>query len=180
VTGTFESATFTLSSLGEPNESTTNNGDGQDGTAGSVDDLSGNMTVDFGFVAPLSIGSFVWQDTDGDGVQESGEPAISGATVTLFRDNGAGTFVQVTTDIDGTVFGTAGALTTGADGLYEFDNLPPGDYRVRVTPPAGFEPTPVQDGANNSDTLASDELDSNINTAATGIPAGTYESGTFT
>ena len=175
-TGTFESGTFTLTSLGEPNESTTTNVDGQDGAAGSNEDLSGNMTVDFGFVAPMSIGSFVWQDTDGDGVQDAGEPGIQNAVVSLLVDNGAGVFVAAT-DINGNAVTN---VTTGANGLYEFDNLPPGDYRVRVTPPVGFEATPVQDGANNSDTLASDELDSNINTTVTGVPAGTFESGTFT
>ncbi len=177
ITGTFESATFTLNSLGEPEESDAAAGDGQDGTTGSNEDRSGNMTVDFGFVAPMSLGSFVWQDTDGDGIQDVGEPAISGAVVTLFRDSGASNFVQVTTDINGATIGTGGVLTTGADGLYQFDNLPEGDYRVRVTPPIGFVPSPIQDAANNADTVIADELDSNI---ASEPVVGTYESGTFT
>jgi len=85
-------------------------------------------------------------------------------------DNGSGTFVAAT-DLTGAA---VGSVTTGSDGLYEFDNLPPGDYRVQVTPPAGFEETPTQDTADNSDTAAADELDSNIADEPTHIYAGEF------
>ena len=42
---------------------------------------------DFGF-APLVVGDFVWNDTNGDGVQDPGEPGISGVAVTLHDVNG--------------------------------------------------------------------------------------------
>ncbi|MBX2835269.1 MAG: carboxypeptidase regulatory-like domain-containing protein, partial [Gammaproteobacteria bacterium] len=174
--GTFESGVFNLSIGDEPSEADTAAGDTQDGVADDPFDLSGNMTIDFGFVAPLSMGSYVWEDANGDGVQDPTEAPIPGAMVTLFVDDGTGTFVPAT-DISGAAVATQ---TTGADGLYHFTNLPSGDYRVQVTPPAGYEPTPIQDVADNSDTTAADESDSNINTAATGLSAGTYESGTFT
>ena len=176
VSGTFESATFSLVSLGEPNESDAADGDTQDGVAGSLSDLSGNMTVDFGFVAPMSLGSYVWQDADGDGVQDATEQGIANSTVALLVDNGTGTYVTAT-DITGAPVSN---VVTGSTGVYEFDNLPPGDYRVQVTPPAGFVPSPIQNGADNADALAGDELDSNINLTAVGVPAGSYESGTFT
>ena len=164
VTGTFESGTFTLTCDGEPNESGSYDGDSQD----SSNDADGNMTVDFGFVEPVSLGSFVWEDLNGDGQQDSGEPGITGAVVELFFENG-GSFVPAT-DVDGT---NVISQTTGADGLYNFTNLPPGNYRVRVTPPAGYSPTLTQNTNDDDNT----EDDSNI---ATDLGSGVYESGTFT
>ncbi|MCP5097086.1 MAG: hypothetical protein GY943_16175, partial [Chloroflexi bacterium] len=164
--GTYESGTFTLAVASEPAESGTFDGDTQDD---AVADDNGNMTVDFGFVPVVSIGSLVWEDVDGDGVQESGEPGITGATVTLWVDDGFGTFVAAT-DVYGTL---VSSQLTAADGQYFFNNLPEGDYRVQVTPPAGYTPTRNQETAVNNDT----ENDSNI---ATEPVVGTYESGTFT
>ena len=48
--------------------------DGDD--ADNAVDTAGDMTVDFGFVRPVSIGSVVWQDLDGDGIQDAGEILI--------------------------------------------------------------------------------------------------------
>ncbi|WP_322494448.1 SdrD B-like domain-containing protein, partial [Chloroflexus sp.] len=81
-----------------------------------------DLTWDAGLYRPASIGDRVWRDVNGDGVQDAGEPGISGVTVTL---TGAGP--------DG-VFGTADDLsrttTTDSNGEYLFDNLPPGSYRL--------------------------------------------------
>ena len=165
VTGTFESGTFTLTINGEPTESGTYDGDDQD----DANETDGNMTVDFGFVQPVSIGSYIWLDEDGDGVQDATEPGIVGASVELFVDDGTGNFIPAA-DINGTA---VAGQTTAADGLYFFDNLPEGDYRVRVTPPAGHTPSPIQTTTDNDDT----EDDSNI---ATEPVTGTFESGTFT
>ncbi len=70
------------------------------------------------------IGDRVWQDDDGDGVQDPGEPGVPGVTVTLGGD-GAGT-----------------SQSAGADGFYpRFTSLPPGDFTVTVdltTAPAGW------------------------------------------
>ncbi|MCP5009302.1 MAG: DUF11 domain-containing protein, partial [Aestuariibacter sp.] len=162
--GVYESATFTLASSGEPTESITYDGDNQDDSR----DNDGNMTVDFGFIEPVSLGSFVWEDYNGDGQQDGGEPGISGATVELFVDSGSG-FVAAT-DVNGTA---VISQTTGADGLYNFTSLPPGDYRVQVTPPAGYSPSLTQTSADDDNT----ESDSNI---ASDLGGGVYESGTFT
>ena len=45
-------------------------------------------------------------------------------------------------------------MTTNATGNYQFSNLPPGDYYITVTPPAGYEATPVSGG--DPDTNLSD------------------------
>ena len=71
-----------------------------------------NTTADFGFYgAPASLGDFVWNDLDGDGIQETGELGLSGVQVKLVITwPGAG--------------GTTTLLTlTDSSGLYAFDNL---------------------------------------------------------
>ncbi|MEZ4663474.1 MAG: SdrD B-like domain-containing protein [Caldilineaceae bacterium] len=55
---------------------------------------------------PLEIGNRVWQDTDGDGIQDPGEPAIGSVTVTLHDMDNGGTQV--------------GSATTAGDGAYSF------------------------------------------------------------
>ncbi|MCP4996837.1 MAG: DUF11 domain-containing protein, partial [Gammaproteobacteria bacterium] len=65
--------------------------------------------VDAGLYLPATIGDYVWNDTNNDGIQDSGEPGISGITVTLYLGAAA---VQTT--------------TTDASGLYTFTNVTSG------------------------------------------------------
>ncbi len=104
-----------------------------EGYAGTTDDGDGDVdrhtdTVvdadipdyDFGYRGTGSIGDRVWEDADGN-TSQAGEDGINGVTVELLRDS-----IVIDTQI------------TIVDGNYLFENLPPGDYTVRVTPPAGF------------------------------------------
>lgn len=90
-------------------------------------DANSNLTVDFGFVAPpLSVGNFIWFDTNGNGVHDSGEPGVpAGVVVNLYR-----------ADIDGNPTTAVNApvrtTTTDASGYYIFDNLDEGSYIVTV------------------------------------------------
>ncbi len=82
--------------------------------------------ADFGYQPFGSIGDFVWDDQDGDGNQDAGEPGIQNVTLVLYDDaNGNGVIDGGDTQIAST--------TTDADGRYLFDDLPPGDYIVDVT-----------------------------------------------
>ncbi|MBK8952960.1 MAG: carboxypeptidase regulatory-like domain-containing protein [Chitinophagaceae bacterium] len=110
---------ITLAALSEP----TTDGDGS----------NGNLTLDFGLKGTGIIGDFVWNDLDGDGFQDAGEPGIGGATVTLTYPDGA----TVTT-------------TTDANGAYSFANLAPGTYSVSFTTPAGFTSSPANQGGDDS------------------------------
>ena len=92
-----------------------------------------NNDVDFGYRGTGAIGDRVWEDLNGDGVQDAGEPGISGVTVTLRDSNG---------DVVGTD-------VTDANGNYGFDNLGADTYTVEVddtTLPAGVAPTFDFDG----------------------------------
>ena len=71
---------------------------------------------------PASIGNLVWNDLNGNGVQEPGEPGVDGAAVNLFRD---GRFLNSTVTIGG--------------GLYQIENILPGeDFHLEVRLPSGF------------------------------------------
>ncbi|MEM8533901.1 MAG: SdrD B-like domain-containing protein, partial [Chloroflexota bacterium] len=167
--------------LTTPDSDATTNGDARDNDAAQqsatsmrVDLTTGdhghnNHTYDIGFIPTMSVGSYVWADIDNDGTQDPSENGIPGATVALLVDDGTGTFIPAT-DVNGDPVTNQ---TTVADGLYFFDNLPVGNYRVQVTPPAGYLPSTTQTTADNDDTAE----DSNIATEPT---PGTYQSGTFT
>jgi protocatechuate 3,4-dioxygenase beta subunit len=109
-----------------------------------------NTTIDAGFYRPASLGDFVWNDVNGNGVQDAGEAGISGATVTLIGTTGSGAAVNAST-------------TTNASGAYSFNNLAPGTYNVSFATPSGYAPSPSNAGGD--DTKDSDP----VNGTASGI-----------
>ena len=126
----------------------TNTGDPDGGNDSTADVTLGtnevNLDQDFGYQpnpATGQIGDTIWEDLNGDGDQDPGEPGIPGVTVELDPpagvDLGNGPGVPVT-------------VVTDASGEYLFDNLPEGDYTVTVTPPAGMDNTGDPDGGNDS------------------------------
>jgi uncharacterized repeat protein (TIGR01451 family)/LPXTG-motif cell wall-anchored protein len=88
-------------------------------------------TIDFGFFQNAtctgSIGDFVWNDTNGNGIQDSGEAGISGVTVSL--KSAGGTLLSTT--------------TTDGSGIYHFNNLCAATYIVEVSTPSGYTATTV-------------------------------------
>lgn len=88
---------------------------------------------------PGSIGDFVWNDLNGDGIQNNGEPGIDGVTVKL--QNPDGSLVETT--------------TTNPSGFYQFTNVAVGDYKVMFNTPANFNLAPANQGGN-------DDLDSDV------------------
>lgn len=102
----------------------------------NIRDNSSNLTIDFGFFEPLSIGNRVWLDdgvgTSNNGLIDAGEVGIDGVIVELFRDTGAG--INPATDTPYRTTVTNSDTTTGALGYYLFDDLPEGDYVVRLSP----------------------------------------------
>ena len=84
----------------------------------------------FGGEDPGSIGDEVFNDTNGNGVRDEGEPGIPNVPLTLTLPGPDG---QLDTPDD-----TTRTTTTNDEGIYTFDELPPGNFRVSVTPPLGF------------------------------------------
>jgi hypothetical protein len=103
---------------------------------------------------PINVGNFVWDDLDGDGRQDAGEPGLAGVTVQLWNS----TKTQL-----------LGTAVTSASGNYTLIAPTPGDYRVRfVLPSAGDQFSP-KDNAAAGDTLDSDVNPSGIDLGFTDI-----------
>ena len=119
-----------------------------------IDVNENDPTWDSGLYQPASIGDFVWNDLNVNGIQDSGEIGISGVTVKLF--NSAGTEIATT--------------VTDNNGKYAFTNLVPGDYYVEFTAPTGYKVSPQDQGNNDSN-------DSDINPATGRTPVTTLISG---
>ncbi|MBN2415283.1 T9SS type A sorting domain-containing protein, partial [bacterium] len=82
-----------------------------------------------------SIGDFVWDDTNRNGIQDAGEPGVEGVTVKLFTTGG----VQV-----------GSTQTTDANGGYLFTNVPAGSYYVEFSNiPSGYEFTDSNQGGDD-------------------------------
>ena len=149
----------TLPNVGSPaTDSSTNSATSGDLTTNGASDL----TLDFGFVKPaVSVGDFVWSDTDRDGVQDTGEPGIAGVTVTLTGPTGL-----PVTDVNGNA---VNPTTTDTVGAYTFPLLPAlaagQHYTVTVTTPAGYVPTLTGQGTpatdSSSTTATSGDLTTN-------------------
>jgi len=139
------------------------------GTHGEIDSDS-NLTVDFGFYRPLSVGNRVWFDANGNGlIDVLTEAGIAGVRVELYRDNGDSTFTAADTFVK--------FDTTDATGYYLFDNLPPGSYFVHIPlsnfgagqPLNGRESTTTNNalGVDLNDNGDDNELDGVTSTAIT-------------
>jgi PKD repeat protein len=73
----------------------------------------------------------VWNDLDGDGIQDAGEPGIPGVTVQLY----AGEIVATT--------------TADIHGYYSFTNFTPGNYSLQFILPQGYTFSPQNQGTND-------------------------------
>ncbi|NUQ37982.1 MAG: hypothetical protein HUU23_09340 [Caldilineales bacterium] len=123
-TGLPNNQDFNVATVSNP---TDENGD-------SINDV--RDTEPFRVLTPASLGNRVWVDTNGNGIQDGGEPNRSGVTVNLYSTSDLVT--PIATD------------TTDASGIYGFSDLFPGDYVVEFIKPAGFEFTAANQGANDA------------------------------
>ncbi|WP_167546894.1 DUF7467 domain-containing protein [Stieleria maiorica] len=126
VTGAFSAGGYTPVALG------TDTGDfsADFSSEAYVIGLSGDVEL-------ASLGDFVWEDLNADGIQDAGEPGINGVTVKLL-DSG-GNVLQTTT----TGAGPDDPTTPGdeSNGYYEFTGLTPGvEYTVMFVNPDDVGP----------------------------------------
>jgi hypothetical protein len=133
------------------------------------------LIYDFGYYLPLggpgdetvSIGDRVWWDYNANGIQDDGEPGITGVKLTL----------KVDLNRDGKYSDDTRYATTGTDGAYLFPNLYTGaNYKVTVDssnfttgPLAGFVSSPSQVNLPVCQPACA-EVDSNGSPAFTGFP----------
>ena len=104
-----------------------------------------NRSIDAGFVQELCLGDYVWEDTNANGIQENGEPALANVPVKLMMDNGNGW--EDAKDVKGN---PVDANQTDENGKYKFCHLKPAiDYKIVFTKPTGYYVTD-KDADNNS------------------------------
>ncbi len=136
---------FALTKLnnGMPNEDSDFHDDGKTEAFTLVS--GGNMdSIDAGIVAFGSIGDKMFIDFNGNGMQNTGEPGMSGFKVELYTAEGD--FVTMDT--------TKGDMTMGLGGFYKFEDIKPGDYYVVFYTQDDYHFT----SANN----AADDIDSDV------------------
>lgn len=142
--------TYTLATQGgDPSLDSDADNSGQTSTV-TLNPGQSDMSLDAGIVAianpgTASLGNFVWDDLDGDGIQDAGEPGVSGVTVNLYTSGGVPT----------------GTTTTDANGYYSFTDLAPGDYYVDFVPPTGYVLTQQDQGGNDATDSDADPVTSN-------------------
>lgn len=127
-----------------------------------TDAAPNNLTADFGFAPPATIGDTVYQDVNANGVQDYNEPGISGITVTLYTFTDANSNHRY--DPGETLSSAITTDTTDSSGKYEFGGLDAGNYVVVVTPPSGATLTgdPSTDGVSCVGLTPTSEPSSNV------------------
>ena len=101
-----------------------------------------------------TIGDFVWEDKDADGIQDSGEPGINGVVVNLYD---AGDNLIKTT-------------ATAGGGFYSFIDLEPGNYYLIFTYSiGGYIFSPINQGSND---LVDSDIDFEGRTAIIALAYG--------
>ena len=115
-------------------------------------DKADDPTLDAGLIKPIaqvSVGDYVWKDTDHDGIQDSGEPGIKGVVLTIKDESG-----NAVTDVLGH---PVGSVTTDDNGYYLFPLLPVGhtytvsiDTAASATALAGLAPTLANQGGDTA------------------------------
>ena len=90
------------------------------GLTGNFTANSGDMVIDLdaGYYVPITIGDFVWEDVNGNGIQDGGEPGLDGINVSLSGMDGTGGAVNL------------GPIATSGGGMYMFTDLAPGMYTI--------------------------------------------------
>ncbi|MCK5924023.1 MAG: hypothetical protein KAG66_24015, partial [Methylococcales bacterium] len=116
---------------------------------GNITDIDHNDTQDFGYQQLATIGDRVWEDLNGDGIQDAGETGVDNVTVTLY-------------DINGGVLDTT---TTSNGGQYSFTQLSAGNYVVGFSNfPAGYTLTDDNQGGFDGLDSNADPLTGNTGT----------------
>jgi hypothetical protein len=81
--------------------------------------------IDFGYTGKASVGDRVWNDVNGDGIQDANEPGLTGIQIIATWAGPDG--------IIGSADDASVTVTTGANGQYSIGNLPAGTYRVQLS-----------------------------------------------
>ena len=107
---------------------------GNTGTSGKANGL-GDIELSAGF-APIEIGNRVWDDKDGDGIQDAGEPGLAGIKVILCTSAGA-KIDSVVTDANGTYYFSSATGTNSTSAKYGLSLAPNTSYLLKFPTSSG-------------------------------------------
>ncbi|MBK8828391.1 MAG: hypothetical protein IPO26_17300 [Saprospiraceae bacterium] len=122
--------------------------------------------VDLGYSEKISIGDFVWDDLNNNGLQDTGEPGIQNVIVKLYDE--AGMFVD--------------SIKSDANGLYKFENVAVGKYKLTFSKLSTYlyaqnnTVDPNKNSKPNMQTGSTDLLDMMVAKEYTNIDAGYIKS----
>ncbi len=106
-----------------------------------------------------TIGDFVWNDSNKNGIQDAGEAGIANVSVKL---------LQATTSLFGTYYNVV-STTTDSNGKYLFGGLAAGSYKVQVITPTNYSISTRNQGTNDS---IDSDIDSSGMTSSISITSG--------
>lgn len=129
------------------------------GAAGGLDLMSGGAMF-FDDSLNARVGNIVWNDYDGDGIQDANEPGITNVLIKLYDSQS--NWVAV--------------VRTLADGTYQLRGLAPDTYFVEYTLPTNLPYTFTVQNAGTNDLVDSDAATNNGRTANILLSTGQYNS----
>ena len=120
-----ERAGFAFTTFGGP---ITDDDESDAGLGGLTDGfiVGSNSVLDFidaGYIGALTVGDLVWEDSNANGLQDSGEQALPDAVVTVSVTTTGGLINSTNPTF---VLSTTSTASVGLAPNYSFDNLPPG------------------------------------------------------
>ena len=103
-----------------------------------------------------AVGDYVWDDVNGDGVQDPAENGINGILIHLYQDNGNN--IPEPNTVDGAPIATTVTANIGGDdGYYRFsDYFVAGGYFIEYVVTPGFTISPKDNHPTSNDDLDSD------------------------
>ncbi len=111
---------------------------------GDIDNTVEPTEPSFGYNAYGAVGDTVFNDLDGDGTQDPGEPGIAGVSVSLYTDADGDGDIEPGDTLVATV-------VTDSNGNYLFAGVPNGNYTVSIgTPPSGYNFTGIDSDVTSS------------------------------
>ena len=149
---------YTATTSTASGSTTANDSNGSPAVVTLATNLSVNQTIDFGYVTPCAgaIGDYVWNDLNGNGIQDANEPGIPGITVNLY-DSTHGFIVSTTTDSIGAYHFMGRCAAT-----YIVEAVATSDYAPTVSSAPGSTPDNDSNGSPATVTLGIDETNNSI------------------
>jgi len=132
--------------------------DADQSTGKTLSEGENDTSWDAGLYQPATLGNYVWEDINGDGIQDTGESGIPSVTVNLHGAGPNGSF--------GDGDDVSDTTTTNTNGVYQFTNLAPGKYYLEFVTPSGYAITLKDQG---SDDAADSDADQTTGKTATTV-----------